>query len=324
MLTGVTVTTLLLATAALAAISPIEPWHGTVAPGESVTARFTVVDSFTSCFTGDAPPGLSATFGGLGLGSLPANCAVSGTEVTMTVTADADVLPGDYAVRILETALSGQLLGTHDWPVTVTEGASTTTTTQPSTTTTSSRTTTTHSSTSTSSTTTTSPATTTTSAVAEAVTDTTQPAASSLSTDDGGSGTTSTESDPDAPAGTVAPTGSALPEKLEVLTSDSAREDIPYHRYASQPAEEETALLPRIALSDWLRNEIPGAIPPLITDVVLSPIVIGEHLLHSLLDGSKAMLIPIAITTLIGLLMVWRMRTKIADDELALSSHSVD
>lgn len=316
MLTGVTLTTLLLAAAALAAISPIEPWQGTVAPGDSVTARFTVVDSFTSCFTGDAPPGLSATFEGLGLDSLPAGCAVSGTEVTMTVTADADVLPGDYAVTIIETALSGQLIDTHDWPVTVT-GVASTTTTHPSTTTSLTGTTTTHSSTatSTSSTPTTSPATTTTSTVAEVVTDTTQPAAFSSSTDDGVPGATSTESDPaaetDARVWTVAPRGSMTSEKSEVLASGSARDDHPYQRNASRPAEEETALLARIALSEWLRKEMPGAIPPLITDAVLSPIVIGEHLFHSLLDGSKAMLIPIVLATLIGLLMVWRMRTEI-------------
>ncbi len=91
-LTGVVLTTLLLATAVQAAISEIDPWQGTVAPGESVTATFTIEDSFTSCFEADAPPGFSVTFDGLGLYDLP-NCAVSDTLVTMTVSVDSDVSP---------------------------------------------------------------------------------------------------------------------------------------------------------------------------------------------------------------------------------------
>ncbi len=94
-----------------------------------------------------------------------------------------------------------------------------------------------------------------------------------------------------------------------MLGSGSGGQDLPYERYPRPPAEEDR-LLSRIALSNQLRTEIPGAIPPLVTDAVLSPLVIGEYLVQSLFDSSKGLLIPVAISTLIGLLMVWRMRAR--------------
>jgi hypothetical protein len=60
-----------------------------------------------------------------------------------------------------------------------------------------------------------------------------------------------------------------------------------------------------------------------VANVVVSPVVIAEFLLRSLLQGAMSLLVPILIATLIGLWMVRRMREEIDDDELALSRQSM-
>lgn len=317
MLMGVTLTTLLFAAAAHAAISAFEPWKGTVAPGESMTATFTVVDSFTSCFTVGAPSGLSATLDGLGLGSLPASCAVSGTLVTMTVAADSEVSPGDYTVKLTESALNGQLLGTHEWPVAVIEPPAPTTTT-----------TTTIPTSTTSSTTIPDLTTTTTSTVSAVVTVTTPPTAPSTRASDGAPGTASTATDApaetDSNAGIVLSADSTVRDGPEVLGFGVERRDRPDGRRTRQPADAEPPPLSHAPLSDRLRVHASTVFPPLIADAVVSPIMIGKYLVHSVLDSSRRLLVPIVIGTLIGLLMVWRMRTVIAKDGPPLSRFSVE
>ncbi|HUP17137.1 MAG TPA: hypothetical protein VM848_13940 [Acidimicrobiia bacterium] len=307
-LAGAAIVTFVLATSASADISPISPESGTVEPKGSVTATFTVVDSVTGCFAAEVPPRFSVTFDGLGLGQAPTNCALEGTEITMTVTAGAKAQPGDYQVTIIETALGGRLLGTHEWPFTVPAPPATTTTVPATTTTTTPTTTTTNSPTTTSA---------------------------------GATTTTSTQSDtttdPGSPTTTAGPTGTANPtspsaarvtpaddeDEEEVLAAGVSDDNLPYDRYPDSLSDNAPEILSRTVLSDQLRTQISRAFPVTVADAVLSPVVIAEYLFRSLLESARGLLIPILIATLLGLWMVWRMREEIDDDELALSRQSM-
>jgi len=353
LLAGASIVMFLLATAASAAISPISPNSGTVEPKGSVSASFTVVDSVTSCFAAKVPQYFSVTFDGLGLGLLPTDCALEGTEITMTVEAGAKALPGDYQVTITETALGGGLLDTHEWPFTV-PASPTTTTTAPATTTTTIPTTTTVP------TTTTAPTNTTTSAGATTTTSnqsatttgpssptTTAPGTSTNTSGPSGAGGPSATGDPTTPSATpgttTSTTGSGTPNSQgdattdadrslesdtpaedddgdeEVLAAGSSEDNLPYDRYPDSLSDNPPEVLSRTVLSDQLRNQIARAFPVTVADAVLSPVVIAEFLFRSLLESAKGLLIPILIATLVGLWMVWRMRGEVDDDELALS-----
>lgn len=351
-LAGASIVTFLLATAASAAISPITPGSGTVEPKGSVTARFTVVDSVTSCFTAEVPKYFSVTFDGLGVEPLPIDCALEGTEITMTVEAGAKALPGDYRVTITETALDGGLLDTHEWPFTVlsTPGTTTTipattTTTMPTTTTTDSPTTTSAGATTTTTTrtaTTTNPGspTTTVPGITTNITDpsgaegptgasptttlaaTGTPDTASSTTDN----TTATSRSGDT-SGTDGAAGSDTPvnddDDQDVLAAGSTEDNLPYDRYPDRLSDNAPEVLSRTVLTDQLRNQISRAFPVTVADAVLSPVVIAEYLLRSLLESARGLLIPILIATLLGLWMVWRMREEVEDDELALSRQSL-
>lgn len=341
-LAGAVMVTLVLATSASADISPISPESGTVEPKGSVTASFTVVDSVTSCFAAEVPPRFSVSFDGLGLGQLPTSCALEGAEITMTVTASAAAQPGEYQVTIVETALGGRLLGTHEWPFTVPASPATTTTIPATTTTTTPTTTTTNSPT------TTSPGATTTTSAPSATS--TSPA-SPTTTDPGSPTTTAAPAgtgDPTGPSatsvtpGTAAPTtragttdngdgstavtdetlGSDTPDDEddpEVLAAGASDDNLPYDRYPDSLSDNAPEVMSRTVLSDQLRSQISRAFPVTVADAVLSPVVIAEYLLRSLLESARGLLIPILIATLLGLWMVWRMREEVNDDELALS-----
>jgi hypothetical protein len=336
-LAGITVASFLLATAASAAISAISPEKGTVEPGESTTATFTVVNSLTSCFTSSASPGFTVTFDGLGLGLLPLNCALGGADVTMTVTASANASPGDYRVTLSETAVGGRLIDTHEWPFTVPAPATTTTTIAETTTTTPQTTTTTTSSVTTTST---QSATTTSAGPATNTTDgpDTTNATSPVATESRGSGqetapaTATTvpiapdtrEEDNDSAGEAIGPETSSETndDDAEVLAAGTT-DDLPYNRYPANPTEGGPGFLARTMLSDQLRSQFSRAVPMTVADVVLSPVVIAEFLVRSLLRSAMSLLVPILVATLVGLWMVWRMREEIDDDELALSRQSV-
>jgi len=356
LLAGASIVTFLLATAASAAISPISPASGTVEPKGSVSASFTVIDSVTSCFAAEAPQYFDVTFDGLGLGLLPINCALEGTEITMTVEAGPKALPGNYQVTVTETALGGSLLDTHEWPFTV-PASPTTTTTIPTTTTTTTPTTTTVPTTTTTkgATTTSAGATTTTSNQSATTTDRSSPTTTAAGTStapsgpSGAGGPSGTGDSTTPSAATVTPgtatstTGSGTPNSQggattdadrtlepdtaaddddgdeEVLAAGSSEDNLPYDRYPDSLTDNAPEILSRTVLSDQLRNQISRAFPVTVADAVLSPVVIGEFLFRSLLESAQGLLIPILIATLLGLWMVWRMSEEVDDDELALS-----
>ena len=335
-LAGTTVASFILATAASAAISAISPEKGTVEPGESTTATFTVVDSLTSCFTASASSGFSVTFDGLGLGLLPLNCALGGAEVTMTVAASANASPGDYRVTLSETAVGGRLIDTHEWPFTVPAPAATTTTTIAETTTTKAQTTTTSAVTTTS----TQSATTTSAGPAPNTTDgpATTNTTSPVATGSRGSGQEATpatattvsiapdtrDEDNDSAGEATGPeTSSEIDDDDAEVLAAGTTDDLPYNRYPANPTEDGPGILARTVLSDQLRSQFSRALPMTVADAVLSPVVIAEFLVRSLLRSAMGLLVPILVATLVGLWMVWRMREEIDDDELALSRQSV-
>jgi hypothetical protein len=352
LLAGASIVTFLLATAASAAISPIIPDSGTVEPKGSVTASFTVADSVTSCFAAEVPQYFSVTFDGLGLDLLPINCALEGTEITMTVEAGAKALPGNYHVTITETALGGSLLDTHEWPFTV-PAPPTTTTTFPTTTPTTPPTTTTVPTTTTTKDTTTTSAGATTTTTSQSGTPSsptttapgTSPATSGPNGAGGPIGTGDATTPPTVTATTgtaTATTGSGTPNSQGGTTTDAdgapepdtsaddedgdeevlaagSEDNLPYDRYPNSLSDNAPEILSRTVLSDQLRNQISRAFPVTVADAVLSPVVIAEFLFRSLIESAQGLLIPILIATLIGLWMVWRMREEVDDDELALS-----
>jgi hypothetical protein len=339
-LAGITVATFFLATAALAAISPFDPSKGTVKPGESTKTSFSVTDSVTSCFVATAPPKFDVSFDGLGLNLLPANCALGGAKVTMTVKATPKALPGDYTVTITETALGGALIGTHEWPFTVPAPPEPTTTTIAATTTTAPA-----------NTTTTSGGATTTSTPSSSPTSTGGPTTSPPSTVGSASSPASTVGPATSPSSAVGATtttpgpseGTSPPEESEAESvTESAATD-------ASPNDEDAQVLaagltdnssppsnryPRLPLPDGAESEVGMALAdPLggrnanpfasFADASLSPGAIAEFIFGSLFAGVRDLMIPMLIAALVGLAMVWRMRLEVNDDELALSRQSL-
>jgi hypothetical protein len=360
-LAGMTLATFLIATVAYAAVSSFKPSEGTVAPGGSTTASFTVVNSVTSCFTASAPQGFSVAFDGLGLGLLPLNCALRGARITMTVTAASGASPGDYEVTITETAVGGSLIDSHEWPFTVpapdvtttTVPATTTTTASAVTTTTRATTTSTQTAATTSTSSSATTATTSTGAAGNGNAETTGDgntgaagtgntgAAGTGNTGAAGTGNTGAAGNDRATSTTGAATTSATEDSetasadldagpdtspdddTEVLAAGVSDENPPYVRYPVGAGADASDVSTRTVRSDQLRSQISRAVPLPLADAVLSPLVIAEFLARSLLESAKSLLIPLLIATLIGLGMAWRMRKEVDDDKLALSRQSV-
>lgn len=333
------------ATAALAAVSSFSPSSGAVSPGESTTADFTVTPptvlgvSSTSCISAAVSPNplqFAVAFDGLGLGTLPANCAVGETDVEMTVTAGQNAAPGNYVVTVTEIELGGELVGTRQWPFTVLAPPTTTTTT----TTTTTRPTT---STSTPTTSSTSGAANTTSTTAPVTTTTTAP----RTTDSSTPGTDDETSPPTTSGGGPAPTGptSSSPNTGSATSSTSpttedshSDDDDSGGIVVGAPADPtgpgggsggsaapagDDGFLSNISLTDQLRNQIAQAIPLPIAQAVLSPLFIAEFLFRSVLGSAMGYLIPLLLAGGFGLWLVWRMRREVDDGELALSRESL-
>jgi hypothetical protein len=341
-LAGITVALLLVANAALAAISPFKPSEGTVEPGEKAKTHFNVVDSVTSCFVATAPSDFSVSFDGLGLGILPASCALNGARVTLTVTASSQASPGAYKVTITETSQGGSLIDTHEWPFTVPAPPPPTTTTMPIETTTTvppSVTTIAPGVATTTSTPSSSP----TSTVGSASSPTTVGASSSPANPVGpaaspgaGAGSPSTgtsrptEDAPrpqqrDAEDVTRLPTDETSPDdEAEVLAAGVSDDSSPpYDRYPRRPQADGSESEEGLALSDPLRDQNSNPVAMFMADGDLSPGAIAQFIFGSLFEGAKDLMIPLLIATLVGLVMVWRMRSEVEGDELALSRQSL-
>lgn len=318
-----TLATFLLATAAYAALSSISPSRGTVAPGESTTATFQVSPSLLSCVVANVSPNpgnqIAVSFDAAGLD--PANCTALGgdLEVEMTVTAKPEAKPGDYIVTINEVALlGGSLLDSLTWPFTVLAPATTTTTTSTTTTTTTAPTTTT-----TAPPTTTSTQSATTTSTRPSATTTSSPVTTTSTATATTESTTSATGSTATPSTDQSPPSEESPDDEQVVAAGAPDDNLPYDRYPSESGDAVARPQSRTALSDQLRSQISGAVPLTVADAVLSPLVITEFLFGALLDGAKALAIPLVISTLVGLWMVLRMREEVDDDELTLSRQSV-
>jgi hypothetical protein len=233
----------------------------------------------------------------------------------MTVTATTGTSPGSYIVTVTETELlvGGDLFGTYEWPLTITSPTTTTTTTITTTTTTTT--------TPTTSTTTpgpggTSPTTTVGSTTPSGPTTTAAGPGPAITTPVGAPDETTSTSTPGSAGG-----GTGDDEDDDVVFVVSAPDETDGDLIGVDPDlltanEAEPAAYARLAFSDRLRNELEGAIPSVISDVVLSPLVIGEILFRSLMEHARGFLLPLILATLVAMGFVWKMRTEIDVDEL--------
>ncbi|MGH8915738.1 MAG: hypothetical protein ACRDZM_14630 [Acidimicrobiia bacterium] len=304
-----------LAGVAHATLSSFDPSRGQVAPGGSTTATFDVtppglVGLGVSCIVGSAAPTSSPSLPTLGISvSFDQVCGTS-REAEMTVAASASVSPGSYIVTITETELlvDGNLLGTYQWPLTVTGG--TTTTSTPSTTTTDSPTSTTASTSGSPSTTPSPPPTT--------IEEGPRPPGTSPSLGAGGTsppanqgpGTSTTVEDSADPVDDDDDLVFAIPSPTPGggAGAGSTLDDV-------TATEEGRAVFASIAYSDRLRQALEESLPSMLTEVVLSPLVIGEVLVRSLVENVVAFLIPLALAMSLARLLVRRMRVEIGADE---------
>jgi len=325
------------ATVAYAAVSTFNPSSGTVSPGGTTGASFTVTPPplLTSCITASVSPGplqFTVVFDGLGLGALPANCAtLEPTDVEMTVTAGANATPGQYEVTITEVALlGGQLIATREWPFEVVAPPTTT----------SSTTSTSTSSTSTTSTSTPGVTTTSTPRPSTTIGQATTTTASATTSSRSGVVTTEGSGTPAANGGlpTSTPRPGSSPSSLPDPSathdvSDDGGDDVfalpppsdltggPPDRGGATPADG-GEFLSKISLSEQLRNQISRALPLPVAQAVLSPLVIVEFLFRSALASAFGYLIPLLLAALYGTWMVVRMRREVDDDELAFSTET--
>lgn len=332
-LIGATLATFALATTVYAEMTPIEPDHGTVSPGDSTSAHFVLEPPpdpllgipLASCVLASVSPNpgkFSVTFDGLGLGLLPANCSALGSsDVEVTVEAGASAEPGDYTLTITEVLHGlGDLVSTRDWSFTV-EGTSTTTT---SSTTTSSTTTTSTSST----TSTTTPVDTTPTSAP-----TTVPSGETTTT----LGVTTTEGvvTSDSPVTTTGPAGPTTSVSHE--TSTSGREPLASEGddddpnglapggsdagtgdpvpEAAAPTGDSGATIP---ITEQLTARLSDAVTPGVARAVMSPLVIAEFLFRSIISSAAGYAIPLLVALLLSAGLVWRMRGEVTDDELSL------
>jgi hypothetical protein len=310
---------LTLAGVAHAAVSAFDPDNGQMAPGGSTSATFEVTPPGLlgfgfSCLIGSAAPTANPLLPTPSISvSFDAPCG-SFREVEMTVAATAGTSPGSYIVTVTETELlvDGDLLGTYEWPLTITGPTTTTTTT-----------------TTTTSTTTTTPASSTTTPGPGG----TSPTTTAGSTIPSGPTTTAVGSGPaitapgDAPEATTSTStprpseGGLGDDDDDVVFVVSAPDETDGDLIGLDPdlvtaIEGEPASYTRLAFSDRLRSELEGNIPSVISDAVLSPLVIGEILFRSLLEHARGFLLPLILATLVAMWFVWKMRAEIDVDEL--------
>lgn len=320
-LVGTVIATFALATGVYAAISGFNPSIGTVAPGGSATATFTVTPplGLSSCITATVSPTparFSVRFDGVGLG--PTNCTlVRETEVEMTVSASAQATPGDYTVTITEVALGGSLLDSYEWPLTVVAPATTTTTTPSSTTTTVPTTTSSQPDPATTST-----APTTTSTTSPATTSNTTPSNASTTPSNASTDTVTANAEENTSTDTV----TLNEEENTASSSDAAPEDDLELLAVSGPRDggsryERPGVEPQSGAS-WVERSAHGRlIGPglaLLSEIAPSPPGFGELLARSLISSVMPLFAPLVIATLIGMVMAWRLGRKVDDDELAL------
>ena len=289
---------LALAGAAHATLSSFDPDRGRVAPGESATATFDVTPPGllglgVSCVVGSAALASSPNLPTLSISvSFDQPCGAS-RKVEMTVAASASTSPGSYIVTITETEMlvDGNLLGTYQWSLTVT-GDTTTTSTPGGTTSTSG-----------------SPPTTQPSAPPTTIEE--GPAPPETSPSSGGTGSTP-PADP-GPGTSTAVVDSADPDDDDdgfvfAVPSPSPGGGAGVGSTFAEltAAEEGRAVFGSIAYSDRLRRALEGSLPSMLTGVVLSPLVIGEVLVRSLLENVVGFLIPLALAMSMARLFVRR------------------
>ncbi len=283
-----------LAGAAHATLSSFDPGSGQVAPGGSTTARFDVtppglVGLGVSCVVGSAAPASTPNLPAPGISvSFDQACGTS-REVEMTVAASASTSPGSYVVTIIETELlvDGNLLGTYQWLLTVTGG--TTTTTTPGTTTSTSG----------------SPATTQQPAPPTTIEGGPTPPGTTPTSEGTGSSPPADPGDVDDGLVVAVPPpspgrGAGVGSTFDEVTA----------------AEEVRPVFASIAYSDRLRRALEGSLPSMLTQVVLSPLVIGEVLVRSLVENVLALLLTLALAIYMARLLVRRMRMEVGGGEL--------
>jgi len=299
-----------------ASVGAITPSGGEVSPGGSTTASFTVTAGFLglNCLLGAVGPaanpnlpaaGISVTFDGAGLLD---DCG--GTRnVTMTVTAGANAAPGAYVVTIRETKLAdGNLIGTYQWPLTVLAPPTATTTT----TTTigiTIPTITLPTSTSTSTTTTT-------------------PGTSTLPTLPGPGlvpppapdGATTTVGPGRAPPTTTTTTTPlTIPRSLADLDDDHDDDGIAMGGGPPDDGSSGTeGSFASIAISESLRQTLDAALPNLVSTMVVSPLLLIEILIRSLLTSAAGLLLPLTLAALLTFGFIRRLRKEVVDADLEL------
>jgi hypothetical protein len=121
------------------------------------------------------------------------------------------------------------------------------------------------------------------------------------------------------------PTDETSPDdEAEVLAAGVSDDSSPpYDRYPRHPRADGSGSEEGLALSDPLRDQSSNPVAMFMADGDLSPGAIAQFIFGSLFEGAKDLMIPLLIATFAGLVMVWRMRSEVEDDELALSRQSL-
>lgn len=313
-----------------ASVGAITPSSGQVSPDGSTTASFTVTANLLglNCLIGVVGPaanpnlpasGISVAFDGAGLLD---DCGGTRT-VTMTVTAGANAAPGAYVVTIRETKLAdGELIGTYQWPLTVLAPPTTTTTigiTIPTITITLPTSTST-------STTTTTPTTTT-------------PGTSTLPTLPGPGlvpppapdGATTTVGPGRAPPTTTTTmTPLTIPRSLDDLDDDYDDDGIAMGGGPGRIDPQDGGGSPEdgssgtegsfasIAISESLRHTLDAALPNFVSTMVVSPLLLIEILIRSLLTSAAGLLLPLTLAALLTFGFIRRLRKEVVDADLEL------
>lgn len=303
-----------LALAAYAAVTGVTPSSGTAQPGQTITATVTFQSTLADLCPQalNLPTNMTVTFEpGCGPGGL----FPPPWQSQMQVVVGPNTTPGDYTINITDLDPLGGLI--FQWPLTVTAPPATTTST------TSTTSTTTISTTTPSVTTSTTAAVTTTSPAGVAVVTTRPPTAGAPGNGGGpvgnGSGTDGSgkggsggsgpagavgigiaPDDPTGP-GTGGGTGAGDPQ----VTADAGTE--------ANNGDDADAGFSEVAVSSGLIDLVSRAVPGLVAEVVLSPLVVAEILFRALGSTVAGLLFPLAVTLLLGLWLFWALRSR--DDE---------
>jgi hypothetical protein len=282
-----------LATVALAAVSSITPASGETEPGGTASATVTVDSGILiTCLAATSNnPTILVTFD-----DLP-TCGTGIWFSQMEVSVSTLTAPGIYTVTVQELDLLGTGLNTYVWPLTVTAPATTTTllpdltlptiTLFPTTTTT---TTTTVGSTGTTAAGATSPAPTTSQPPRTTLAPTTAPPGDSSDGRLLGAGTSPTSSST-RPGGT----GFSGDEEGTVAAAQPSRIG------ESEPFSE-------ISVTSGLIDLADRALPPVFAQAVFSPLVILEVLLRALGRTTAGLIVPLAMTVILGIGLARRLR----------------